>query len=180
MPCSQVFHAPLTMLTNHREQHFLHPFFLTPSSKRITRCCATLAATVTMNVTECEKDVCDLCIIMDDKVRTGPSLCYQDSYLAPLYVVAIGLLLARRARALNAMTPTSDHLKYWEKKDFIITAVLVLHSLYGFLNVAGGDAAEDNTVSVPASPVPAPYLACICCGVPGSPITTIRRIGVLS
>jgi len=98
-----------------------------------------------MNVTECEKDVCDLCIIMDDKVRTGPSLCYQDSYLAPLYVVAIGLLLARRARALNAMTPTSDHLKYWEKKDFIITAVLVLHSLYGFLNVAGGDAAEDNT-----------------------------------
>jgi len=100
------------------------------------------------NATLCE-DVCGLCLIMDGRVRTGPSLCYQDYYLAPLYAVSIGALLVYRAKSLSRMTPTSEHQKFWEKKDFILTVVLVLHSLYGFVNVGGGDIAEDNTVRHP-------------------------------
>jgi len=100
------------------------------------------------NATLCE-DVCGLCLIMDGRVRTGPSLCYQDYYLAPLYAVSIGALLVYRAKSLRRMTPTSEHQKFWEKKDFILTVVLVLHSLYGFVNVGGGDIAEDNTVRHP-------------------------------
>jgi len=93
----------------------------------------------------CE-EVCGICIDLDGKSRTGPSLCYQDYYLAPLYVLCVVLLLARRAKALNELAQADEPLKYYQRKDFILVGVAVLYSLYGLIAVQGGDSAEDNTV----------------------------------
>ena len=96
----------------------------------------------------CEES-CGLCINLDGKSRTGPSLCYQDYYLAPLYAVCVGVLLARRAKALNEIAPADEPLKYYQRKDFVLVTVAVLHSLYGLMAVVGGDSGEDSTVGIP-------------------------------
>ena len=101
-----------------------------------------------MNSTHCE-EVCGLCIELDGKSRTGPSLCYQDYYLAPLYTLFVLGLLARRGKALNEIKPADEPHKYWAKKDFVLVGVAVLHSLYGAMAVQGGDSAEDSPVTAP-------------------------------
>ena len=95
----------------------------------------------------CE-EVCGICIDLDGKSRTGPSLCYQDYYLAPLYTICVVLLLAARAKALNELAQADEPLKYYQRKDFILVGVAVLHSLYGLLAIQGGDSAEDDTVMI--------------------------------
>jgi hypothetical protein len=89
---------------------------------------------------------CGTCIELDGKSRTGPSLCFQDYYVTPIYVVSAGLLLARRFQILNELRRSEAPQKWWTGKDTILVGVAILHCLYGFMMVAGGDSAEDNTV----------------------------------
>ena len=116
--------------------------------------------------THCE-EVCGTCIEIAGRNRTGPSLCFQDYYLAPLYLVAVGVLLANRVKELNDMPLAQTPHKYWTSKDFILVVVLLAHSLYGLAMVEGGASAGDNTVRTARDPWHAPLrllsLPCVPC-----------------
>jgi hypothetical protein len=92
-----------------------------------------------------------MCIELAGKSRTGPSLCFQDYYIAPVYALAVGLLLARRAKTLNGIPPAENPQQYWVKADFGLVALSILHSAYGMMMVEGGGSAEDSTVWQPPS-----------------------------
>jgi hypothetical protein len=98
----------------------------------------------TVNASQCDA-VCGVCIDLHGKSRTGPSLCFQDYYLAPIFFLLFAALAVRRAMQLNAIPTASEPQKFWEKKDFLLVAVSLVHSLYGFMMVHGGDSAEDST-----------------------------------
>jgi hypothetical protein len=99
-----------------------------------------------MNTTQSHcTEACGICIEIAGKNRTGPSLCFQDYYLAPLFVVVVGTLLAKRVKVLSELPLAETPRQYWTSKDFCLVVVLAMHSVYGLIMVDGGDSAEDST-----------------------------------
>jgi hypothetical protein len=99
-----------------------------------------------MNTTQSHcTEACGICIEIAGKNRTGPSLCFQDYYLAPLFVAIVVTLLAKRVKVLSELPLAEPPRQYWTSKDFCLVVVLAVHSVYGLLMVEGGDSAEDST-----------------------------------
>ena len=133
-----------------------------------------------LNGTHCET-ACGTCIELDGKSRTGPSLCFQDHYITPIFVVCAAILLARRFKALNAMRDAEHPRKFIQRADFVLVLLGAISSLYGALMIAGGDSSEDNTVACSSARAahathgPDASRSCAMCHVPAVVDCVLRR-----